>query len=57
MSDREKDMADHGHGYDAHANRPARGGEVPPDRLPVADPVCGMKVDPATSEHRLEHAR
>ncbi len=23
---------------------------------PVADPVCGMKVDPATSAHRAEHA-
>ncbi|MHB0670070.1 heavy metal translocating P-type ATPase [Roseomonas mucosa] len=22
----------------------------------VTDPVCGMKVDPATSKHRLEHA-
>src|SRR5215210_1994836 len=21
----------------------------------VTDPVCGMKVDPATSKHRLEH--
>ena len=25
------------------------------DSVVVTDPVCGMKVDPATSKHRLEH--
>src|SRR5437868_4348064 len=25
------------------------------DRALVTDPVCGMRVDPATSKHRLDH--
>jgi Cu+-exporting ATPase len=31
------------------------GGSAPAAATSVADPVCGMKVDPATSKHRLEH--
>ncbi|TCZ61037.1 heavy metal translocating P-type ATPase [Roseicella aquatilis] len=39
----------HGHGHHDHGD-PAVA-EAPL----VTDPVCGMKVDPATSRHRLEH--
>ena len=35
---------DHGHGDAAVA-----------DAALVTDPVCGMRVDPATSKHRTEH--
>ncbi|MEA2740790.1 MAG: P-type Cu+ transporter, partial [Acetobacteraceae bacterium] len=35
-----------------------RGADTPgrADVTTVSDPVCGMKVDPATSKHRLDHA-
>ena len=31
------------------------GKSVPAGVASVVDPVCGMKVDPATSKHRHEH--
>ena len=31
------------------------GGSVPAGTASVKDPVCGMKVDPATSKHRFDH--
>jgi P-type Cu+ transporter len=34
-----------GHGHDRHADV----------KTAVRDPVCGMSVDPATSNHRLDH--
>jgi len=40
----------HDHHHDDHDPGPAADAGV------VTDPVCGMKVDPATSKHRLEHA-
>ncbi|WP_043359686.1 heavy metal translocating P-type ATPase [Belnapia sp. F-4-1] len=41
----------HDHGHHHH-------GEVAvAEAALVTDPVCGMKVDPATSKHRLEHDR
>uniref|UniRef100_UPI0011F29C9B heavy metal translocating P-type ATPase n=1 Tax=Siccirubricoccus phaeus TaxID=2595053 RepID=UPI0011F29C9B len=39
----------HGHGHHGH------GEAAVADAALVTDPVCGMKVDPATSEHRAEH--
>ena len=39
---------DHGHGHGHGEAAVAEAGLV-------TDPVCGMKVDPATSKHRLEH--
>jgi Cu+-exporting ATPase len=50
-----------GHGH-AHQHGPGcgHGHHHPPGPAAeagfVLDPVCGMKVDPATSKHRLEHA-
>ena len=41
---------EHGHGHDGH-----RDAAVAEANL-VTDPVCGMKVDPATSRHHVEHA-
>ncbi|WP_073140539.1 heavy metal translocating P-type ATPase [Muricoccus roseus] len=38
----------HGHHHHAHG--------AAADAGLVTDPVCGMKVDPTTSKHRLEHA-
>ena len=38
----------HGHGHSGQAAALAEANLV-------TDPVCGMKVDPATSKHRLEH--
>ncbi|WP_424139684.1 heavy metal translocating P-type ATPase [Roseomonas chloroacetimidivorans] len=38
------------HGHHHLGPSPATGAGL------VTDPVCGMKVDPATSKHRLEHA-
>ncbi|MGD9739222.1 MAG: heavy metal translocating P-type ATPase [Bauldia sp.] len=43
----------HGHSHDHHAGHDhGRGGD--PAQL-VKDPVCGMMVDPHTTEHRAEH--
>ncbi|SDB21255.1 Cu+-exporting ATPase [Belnapia rosea] len=39
----------HGHTHHGH------GDATVADAALVTDPVCGMKVDPATSKHRLEH--
>jgi Cu+-exporting ATPase len=57
---------DHGHDHDhgAHAPSPPNAHgccSTTPDtaqatKAIVLDPVCGMQVDPATSEHRAEHA-
>jgi Cu+-exporting ATPase len=38
-----------GHGHHAHSSRQAD------DTVRVLDPVCGMKVDPATSKHRFDY--
>ena len=40
-----------GHGHGQHGHEVAAVAEA----ALVTDPVCGMKVDPATSKHRLEH--
>jgi Cu+-exporting ATPase len=47
--------AKHDHGAHDHA---ANGPDTAPaaDDGRVLDPVCGMRVDPATSQHRAEHA-
>src|SRR5271165_4626901 len=48
----------HSHAHNAHApagcsdEHAARTADTPS----VTDPVCGMKVDPATSKHRFDHA-
>ncbi|HET6521332.1 MAG TPA: heavy metal translocating P-type ATPase [Geminicoccaceae bacterium] len=44
--------AGHGHHASAHADAP-RGADP---ASAARDPVCGMTVDPATAEHRREHA-
>ncbi|TDH62094.1 heavy metal translocating P-type ATPase [Dankookia rubra] len=50
-----------GHGHEHHHHGPACGHHHGPgghghgDAALVTDPVCGMKVDPATSKHRIEH--
>ncbi|PWC26757.1 heavy metal translocating P-type ATPase [Teichococcus aestuarii] len=46
------DHAGHHHGHEHHYH--GQGGVGIAAGL-VTDPVCGMKVDPATSKHRLEH--
>ena len=38
---------DHGHASD---------GVPKAEAITVTDPVCGMQVNPATSNHRFEHA-
>uniref|UniRef100_UPI0038D10C42 heavy metal translocating P-type ATPase n=1 Tax=Paeniroseomonas aquatica TaxID=373043 RepID=UPI0038D10C42 len=47
------------HGGHGHQHGPGcshgHGDAVVADATLVSDPVCGMKVDPATSKHRLEH--
>ena len=43
-------MADHAHDHAHHVSAPAPG-----DPARVRDPVCGMRVDPATSKHRAEN--
>jgi Cu+-exporting ATPase len=47
----------HGHSHDAAAPGPRRGLRVLAGEPTGAaiDPVCGMRVDPATSKHRSEH--
>jgi Cu+-exporting ATPase len=54
MSNPRLDAADHGHDeqplYHSHGTVKNSGNSTH-----VTDPVCGMKVDPATSKHRLEH--
>jgi Cu+-exporting ATPase len=41
-----------GHDHPAHGRRGDHDAEGNPD---VRDPVCGMSVDPATSQYRLDH--
>ena len=47
---------------DAHAHHHHAAPDKAPDVAPgttvaaAIDPVCGMRVDPATSKHRFEHA-
>ncbi len=38
--------------HDPHGHTPAATAD---DAVRVTDPVCGMKVDPATSRHRFDH--
>src|SRR4051794_17011537 len=40
------------HGAHCHHHGSAATGD---DAVRVTDPVCGMKVDPATSKHRFDH--
>jgi len=52
------DHAGHGHAAHAHDHHGHGGhdhGSTADDGR-VLDPVCGMRVDPATSKHRAEHA-
>jgi len=46
----------HGH-HGRHAGHHLRHGQAAPEAgaALVTDPVCGMRVDPATSRHRAEH--
>jgi Cu+-exporting ATPase len=43
------------HAHHDHAHAAPGEGVPPPDAL-ATDPVCGMKVNPATAKHRHEHA-
>ncbi|MBB5694415.1 heavy metal translocating P-type ATPase [Muricoccus pecuniae] len=45
----------HQHGPGCHHGHDHSHGAMAADDRKVTDPVCGMKVDPATSNHRLEH--
>jgi Cu+-exporting ATPase len=50
----------HGHEHGHHRHGPGCAhhhgdGTTLADPVAVTDPVCGMKVDPATSKHRAEH--
>jgi Cu+-exporting ATPase len=42
------------HTHDHHHHTAPAGGDSP-EVAKVTDPVCGMKVNPATSKHRFEH--
>ena len=46
------------HGHDQHGQHPGGNGSDQAAAVAerVLDPVCGMKVDPATSKHRFEQA-
>jgi P-type Cu+ transporter len=44
----------HGHEHD-HACRGGHHGAEPTEAAPAIDPVCGMKVDPATARHRFSY--
>ena len=46
------------HGHDRHGQHPGGDGQGQAGAVAerVLDPVCGMKVDPATSKHRFEQA-
>jgi Cu+-exporting ATPase len=41
-------QTEHAHGHGHHHDKPA-------DIAPAIDPVCGMKVDPATAKHRFAY--
>ncbi|MDJ0390316.1 heavy metal translocating P-type ATPase [Roseomonas sp. E05] len=50
----------HGHGHDRPSGANGHQGHGPSgttvaQATAVTDPVCGMKVDPATAKHRIEH--
>jgi Cu+-exporting ATPase len=45
----------HQHGPGCHHGHDHSHGAMAADDGKVTDPVCGMKVDPAVSKHRLEH--
>ncbi len=50
----------HGHEHGHHRHGPGCAhhhgdGATLADPVVATDPVCGMKVDPATSKHRAEH--
>ena len=47
---------EHHHGHSEHQHGHGGHPAIAAANL-VTDPVCGMKVDPATSKHRIEHAR
>lgn len=51
MNDTQSHQHDHHQPHGAAAGTNPGGGDV----RQVVDPVCGMKVDPATSPHHLEH--
>src|SRR3954452_7426528 len=43
------------HHHDPHHHRHGDDGLEQPATAVVKDPVCGMRVDPQTTPHRLEH--
>src|SRR3546814_815965 len=50
-------MTDHAHAHDAHAAHSCcSAGKHGADAGTVTDPVCGMTVDPAKTEHHAWHA-
>jgi P-type Cu+ transporter len=48
-------MHGHDHASAAHACCGGAAGNRPHDTVPATDPVCGMKVDPATAKHRFSY--
>ena len=46
----------HDHPHAGHAQGAHAHGVAAADTKTVIDPVCGMRVDPATAKHRSEHA-
>ncbi len=44
----------HGHGHH-HDHAHNHGADAPADIAPAIDPVCGMKVNPATAKHRFAY--
>jgi P-type Cu+ transporter len=57
MNDQKADMGGNEHGRGGHAHHPMHnpGGSIAQDRLLATDPVCEMRVNPATSQHRANH--
>lgn len=49
--------ADHNHGATAHSCCGGKHdhGDTPDEQVMAIDPVCGMKVNPATAKHRFSH--
>lgn len=54
MSDQPTTTRHHTHDYAGESHRHHSHG-APGGANPVTDPVCGMQVDPTTSQHRAEH--
>ena len=48
-------MHGHDHASAAHACCGGAAGNRPHDTVPATDPVCGMKVNPATAKHRFAY--